>query len=66
MTIHARDGKFTPPERTCQVLLHGVGKKPAEVSLNGKPWNSAHDNRTGILRVIFPDTGREQKLTVQR
>ena len=66
VVIHAREGKFTPPQRVCEVLLHGIAEKPAAVSLNGRPLDSAHDSKTGTLRVSFPDTGSEQKLILQR
>lgn len=64
--IHAREGKFAPPERACEVLRHGIADKPAAVSLNGRPLDSAHDSKTKILRVNFPDTGGRQELVVQR
>lgn len=64
--IHPREGKFTPPERTCEVLLHGIADEPAAVSLNGRPLDSAHDSKTEVLRVNFPDTGGRQELVVQR
>jgi hypothetical protein len=66
VVIHAREGKFTPPQRACEVLLHGIADKPAAVSLNGRPPDSTHDSKTGILRVNFPDTGGRQELVVQR
>ena len=66
VVIHARDGKFTPPERACEVVLHGITQKPAAVSLNGTPLDATHDPKIGILRLSFPDTGKEQKLIVQR
>ncbi|MCX6879596.1 MAG: DUF5110 domain-containing protein [Verrucomicrobia bacterium] len=66
VTIHARDGKFTPPERACELLFHGIVKMPAAGSLNGMPLDAIHDPKTGILRVSFPDTGKEQKFIVQR
>ena len=64
--IHAREGRHTPPDRDCELLLHGITNKPAAVSLNGKPLDAHHDPKAGILRVSFPDTGKEQLLTVQR
>ena len=66
IAIHARTGGFSPPERNIEVLIHGLAKKPATVALNGKPLVPAHDEKTGILRLSFPDTGKEQKLTIQR
>jgi alpha-glucosidase len=66
VVIHARNGKFAPPERVCELLLHGIAKTPAAVALDGKPLEATHDPKTGILRLSFPDTGREQKLIVQR
>ena len=64
VVIHARAGRFTPPERACELLLHGLGNKPAAVTLNGQPLDSTYDPKTGILRASFPDTGREQKFAL--
>ena len=66
VVLRAREGRFTPPERACGLLLHGLGTKPAAVALNGQPLESAYDSKTGVLRVSFPDTGKEQKILVQR
>ena len=66
VVIHAREGRFIPPDRACEVLLHGIAKQPAAVSLDGKPLAAAYDSKTGILRASFPDTGSGRKLSVQR
>ena len=62
--IHAREGSFVPPKRTCELLLHGIGKKPDNVSLDGKPADSVFDEKAGTLQVSFPDTGGQRKLIV--
>jgi hypothetical protein len=44
--------------------FHRSGKKPGNVSLNGKPAYSIFDGKAGILQVSFPDTGEERRLVI--